>query len=207
MNAALLMPSKYLKAAEFRGRDFTLTITRVVAAELDREDNTKEQLGVVYFAETKKGWILNKTNIKCMIAMFGAETDDWHGKQVTVYPENNEMSESGVAIRVRGSPDIAQDIPFTLKLARKKPRRVLLKKTPPRGQRPAANGKPAPSARPAAARPAQSSPTPTAPNQAPAEAEDLFPDDGSETDDVGGDDEPSDEDLAAQDSVTFEQRP
>jgi hypothetical protein len=30
MNAALLMPSKYLKAAEFHGRDFTLTITRVV---------------------------------------------------------------------------------------------------------------------------------------------------------------------------------
>jgi hypothetical protein len=45
---------------------------------------------VIYFAETKKGWILNKTNIKCLIALFGTETDDWLGKQVTVYPEKNE---------------------------------------------------------------------------------------------------------------------
>lgn len=129
MDAALLTPSKYIKAATFQGRDRNITIAGVTLKELEREDGTKETRGLVSVAETPKQWILNVTNVKCLIAMFGRETDKWIGKKVTLYPAPNEMSESGVAIRVRGSPDLAKDLTFTLKLARKKPKSITLKAT------------------------------------------------------------------------------
>lgn len=137
MNAALLTPSKYIKAISLQGRDKTVTITAIKLEELEREDNTKETRGLISLAETTKRWVLNVTNVKSLVALFGTETDNWLGKKVTIFPEPNSMSDSGVAIRVRGSPDIPRDITFTLKLARKKPRQVMLRKT-------SANGKPAP---------------------------------------------------------------
>jgi hypothetical protein len=129
MNAALLTPSKYIKAVALQGRDKTVTITGVKLEELEREDGTKEARGLISIAETTKRWVLNVTNVKSLVALFGTETNDWLGKKVTLFPEPNSMSDSGVAIRVRGSPDIAKDITFTLKLARKKPRQVVLRKT------------------------------------------------------------------------------
>lgn len=138
MNAGLLTPSKYIKAATFKGQDRTITITGVTLKELEREDNTKETRGLISIAESPKQWILNVTNVKCLIAMFGRETDKWLGKKVTLYPAPNEMSESGVAIRVRGSPDLAKDITFTLKLARKKPKSITMKATGKNGSAAAA---------------------------------------------------------------------
>jgi hypothetical protein len=143
MDAALLTPSKYIKAIAFQGRDRTITITGVKLEELVREDNTKETKGLISVAETSKRWVLNVTNVKCLIAMFGRETDHWIGKRVVLYPAPNDMSESGFAIRVRGSPDLSADVTFTLKLARKKPRSVTLKATSKNG-----NGKPAPEPEP-----------------------------------------------------------
>lgn len=137
MDAGLLTPSKYIKAASLGGRDRTVTITGVKIEELEREDNTKEARGLISLAETPKRWVLNVTNVKALVQMFGRETDKWLGRKVTLFPEPNEMSESGFAIRVRGSPEIDKDITFTLKLARKKPRKVTLKRT---GDAPPTNG-------------------------------------------------------------------
>lgn len=133
MNAALLHQSKFIKAVEFgidaMPKEPTLTIKGVKLEELEREDNTKENKGIIRFTETTKGWVLNVTNLKALIAMFGNETDDWVGKRVTLYPEPNSQSDSGLAIRVRGSPDIEKAVTYTLKLARKKPRDVTLTRT------------------------------------------------------------------------------
>lgn len=154
MDAALLNPSKYIQAIAMKGRDVTVTITAVVLREMEREDGTKEMQGMIDMKGTDKSWVVNVTNRKCLVAMFGAETDAWIGKRVTLYPEPNKKSDSGFAIRVRGSPDIQNDIPFVLKLARKKPRKILLKATSKtangnghgtaNGTAPASNGKPAP---------------------------------------------------------------
>lgn len=151
MNAALLTPSKYIKAAEFQGREVTLTIKGIQIEELVREDNTKQKKGTVQFERTDKGWVLNTTNVKCLVAMWGTETDSWIGKRVTLFPEANDMSETGFAIRVRGSPDLERDLTFTLKLARKKPRQITLKAVGKSNGKQPPNGKPAPA--PAAAEP------------------------------------------------------
>lgn len=129
MNAALLTPSKYIKAASLGGKDRTVTISGVKLEQLEKEDGSKETRGVIYIEETPKGWVLNVTNVKCLIALFGTETNDWVGKKVTLYPEVNDQSETGFAIRVRGSPNLTKDVTFTLKLSRKKPRKVTLKAT------------------------------------------------------------------------------
>lgn len=139
MDAALLNPSKYIKATDFQGKDVTVTLKSVKLEKLIREDNTEETKGVVFFHETGKGWVLNVTNVKALVAMWGRETDDWVNKRVTLYPEPSDLSESGFAIRVRGSPDIDKPITFALKLARKKPKTVRLLVTGQQ-QRPAQNG-------------------------------------------------------------------
>lgn len=167
MDAALLNPSKYIKAIDFRGRDVTLTIATVAIEELEKDDNTKERKGVITFRETSKGWVLNVTNVKAMVKMWGRETDAWIGKRVTLYPEPSDLSETGFCIRVRGSPDLEKDITFRLKIARKKARTVTLRAT--NGK----NGKQAPvsAAQPS---PADTTAADDEPDEIP-EGEDLFP--------------------------------
>lgn len=61
--------------------------------------------------------------------MFGRDSAAWIGKRVTLYPAEIQFEGNDLAIRVRGSPDIPNDIEFTLSLAKKKPRQVKLIKT------------------------------------------------------------------------------
>lgn len=123
-----LFPNRFLKAGEFQRRDVTLTIARVQLEELEGAKG-KENKAIIAFRETPKQLVLNKTNGLSIKAMFGRETDNWVGKRVTLYPAEIKFEDSDLAIRVRGSPDIAAHITFELKLARKKPRQVTLQKT------------------------------------------------------------------------------
>lgn len=144
-----LFPNRFMKAGEFKGKDVTLKIS-AVKVEVLEGDKGKETKGILSFEGTQKQLVLNKTNGLCIKAMFGRDTDAWIGKRVTFYPAQIDFGDVDLAIRVRGSPDIAADLDMELKLARKKPRKVTLKKT---GAKPA-NG--------ATAAPAASSPPPAA---------------------------------------------
>lgn len=131
-----LFPNRFMKAGEFKGRDVTLKITAVKVEKLvgDKGEETK---GILSFEKTPKQLVLNKTNGLCLRAMFGRDTGAWVGKRVTFYPAQIDFGDTEIAIRVRGSPDIASDMEAEIKLARKKPRKVTLKKT---GQSAPANG-------------------------------------------------------------------
>lgn len=148
MHADLLNPSRYLKAAEFLGADVTYTIGRVQHEEMERDDNTSENKGIIFFRDEKKGWVMNVVNAKSLAAMFGTETDNWVGKRVTLYPDPNVQAfgEKVTAIRVRGSPDLEQPVTFKFKSRKKKTRDIKLiptgKPAQQRGQQPAANKPP-----------------------------------------------------------------
>lgn len=147
MDVALLFPSKYLKSAEFQGKDVTLTIAGIAIEDLADDRGGTKAKGVVTFRETKKAWVLNRTNAECAKALFGRETDRWVGKRITLYPApftDPFTGEVGTAIRVRGSPDIEKDMTAEVHLPRKKPTRMHLKKTAAKGNSPAPA--PAPSA-------------------------------------------------------------
>lgn len=125
MDFDLLFPGRFLKAADLRGKEMTLTITAVVTDELP-SDKGSEIKGLVSFQGAKKQLVLNKTNGLCLKQMFGRESDDWIGKRVTIWPTtfNDEP-----CIRVKGSPDIEADMTFELKLPRKAPKCTTLFKT------------------------------------------------------------------------------
>lgn len=109
-------PSKYLSAADLKGREFHLTITEVIEEEIGR---SKEPKPVVYFKEAKKGLALNKTNWSAIEKALGSdETDDWTGGRITLYPsETSYEGETVDCIRVRpksppknvGDEDEAED--------------------------------------------------------------------------------------------------
>jgi hypothetical protein len=123
-----LFPGRFLKAGQFGGRDVTMTIAKIVLEEMDGVKG-KETKAIASFRERPLQLVLNKTNALSLKAMFGRETDQWVGKRVTFFPAKIQFEDHDIAIRVRGSPDIAANVTFELKLARKKPRSVTLLKT------------------------------------------------------------------------------
>lgn len=93
-------PSKYLAAADLKGREFHLTITRVEIEEVGRN---KEEKPVVYFKEAKKALTLNKTNWGAIEKALGSDdTDEWAGGRITLYPSETSFDGETVdCIRVR----------------------------------------------------------------------------------------------------------
>jgi predicted YcjX-like family ATPase len=150
-----LYPGRFIKAGDLKGRDVTLTITKVVLEEL--EGTKKQSKGVLSFRETQREFVLNRTNGECIKAMFGRKLPEWPGKRITIYPANIQSDLADIAIRIKGSPDLAQDLAFTLSLARKKPRQMTLKKTSVNGK---AAPKPAPSPEPEETPEAEPTPEP-----------------------------------------------
>lgn len=116
VNYKLLFPSKYLKAADLRERDVTVTIYRLVQrAKLEVKNGKNQQRPIAYFEETKraadrdgseeKGMILNVTNCNTIARMYGPYPVDWVGKRITLYPTRAQMGGEEVdAIRVRPVP-------------------------------------------------------------------------------------------------------
>jgi hypothetical protein len=67
------------------------TVTITSSKSVTFEDDDKEKLAL-YFEELEKGMICNATNINLLIALLGSdETDDWVGKQVTLYVDPTIM--------------------------------------------------------------------------------------------------------------------
>lgn len=161
-----LFPGRFLKAGLFQGRDVTLTIRSVKVEKLPKDGGGEETKGIVAFTETERELVLNKTNGLCILAMFGRETNNWVGKRVTLYPTEFE---GDLCIRVRGSPDLAGDVTFELKLARKKAKRTVMKKTA--GGHSKAAAEPARASPPKAHEPTAAPPSPPVPPSAPRPVE------------------------------------
>lgn len=125
-----LFPGRFIKAGQFKGIDVTMQIKTVAIEELPKQGGT-ETKGVIGFEQTPKQWVLNKTNGLCLKGMFGRDTGEWIGKRVTLYPAAIQFEDSDLAIRVRGSPDIAAPMDIEIKLARKSPKKVTMQKTAP----------------------------------------------------------------------------
>lgn len=108
MDYELLYPSRFIKAPDLKGQDFTLTISSVRGEKIQGRIKA-----VMSFVETSKELVLNRTNADFIALMFGREMNAWIGKRITIYPlvmanpfriEGKTIS---TCIRVRGSPDIA----------------------------------------------------------------------------------------------------
>lgn len=111
-----LNPGRFLTAG-LVASPLTLTIDRVHTEWLEGKSGLRLR-GVMSFSDHQLQLPLNKTNVICLAAMFGAHVPAWRAKRVTwcQLPWNGEP-----AIRIHGSPDIERDIDVIVELARKKP--------------------------------------------------------------------------------------
>lgn len=99
MKATDLCPAPHLEAADLNGTDNVVTIKDVGFSIVGNEQVEK---GVVTFEEFPRGMVLNRTNLKRLIAMYGNDTDDWKGKKITLYPSETDFGGKTVdCIRVR----------------------------------------------------------------------------------------------------------
>ncbi len=102
MKSGEVYPSKFLKAEDFGDDEPTVTIEKVVMEELESKERGKQEKPVAYFRGLEKGLVLNKTNWSIIAKQHGDESDDWIGKQITLFVMDVEaFGEMVSAIRVR----------------------------------------------------------------------------------------------------------
>ena len=116
-----LYPGTYLKAGEFEGRAVTLTVKTITREMLSNGSGGEKPAVTVAFAETEKQFVMNKTNAVSLRAMWGDDSGEWIGKRVTLHPVKDEsgLSDSGLCIRVKGSPELDKPLKFRARLGRK----------------------------------------------------------------------------------------
>ena len=90
-NVNELMPSKYLKEHDVTPPKI-VTIKGLKQENLARDDQPKKLRWTMLFEEVEKPLVLNKTNLKrCAKACGSEETDDWIGKKIKVYFDEEVM--------------------------------------------------------------------------------------------------------------------
>ena len=100
-------PSNTLKAADFEGGEWELTIAGYEVREFDQTDQKtgetyKQRKPVFSFHETEKTLVCNKTNRNEIATVYGDEMDDWIGKKIIAFGKKVEFGNKMVdGIRVR----------------------------------------------------------------------------------------------------------
>lgn len=124
MDATALTPGQYIKAADLGSLHHAQPTFTIRGASIEEMASLKPgaektvDKGVIYFQEIKQGWVMNKTNVACLAALFGRDTKGWTGKRITL---TTEPTNTGPGIRVYGSPDLTAPITVEIRLPKKKP--------------------------------------------------------------------------------------
>jgi hypothetical protein len=121
MTWAGLNPGDYISGAEME-KPVTMTITGIERVDFEKEDGDgHEKRGVMSFSETERRFVLNKTNIALLAAMWSTP-DASIGHKVTIGPEQVQFgAETVTGIRVLGSPELEAPLTVMVKLPRRKP--------------------------------------------------------------------------------------
>ncbi len=114
-NWRTLVDKEFLGSWDVEGRDFTLEVMRVesglVKSQLDPSGKRKV---VIIFRGARKKFIVNATNCTTIEAMYGANTDNWVGKRVTLYATKVRSPKGGSVLGVRVRPKPPQGVAETL---------------------------------------------------------------------------------------------
>ncbi len=113
ISGELAFPSKYIGAADLKGRDVSLTIANINIEELMMQGGRKSKKVVIWFEKTEKMMVCNKTNATTIAEIHGTEMKTWIGKRITLYPTTAKLGKKTVpAVRVREqAPQPAQQPP------------------------------------------------------------------------------------------------
>lgn len=120
----LLHPSKYMCAADLRGRDLTARIKTVSQDDLPVAGSSEKKTSmVITFHDQPKPLVANVTNLRLIAQVLGPYVMDWIGKPITLFVTKKEANGKAIkdpstkkvvdAIRVRTRPAGAADEPDT----------------------------------------------------------------------------------------------
>lgn len=98
-----VFPSRFLRAADLRGKPIAVKIERAPIETLKGPDGKEDTKTVLYFAGTKKCLPLNRTNWDSVADITSEDDSDrWAGRQIELFPTTTEMKGKTVdCIRVR----------------------------------------------------------------------------------------------------------
>lgn len=84
-----MMESKYLRKEDL-DEDAAVTIVGVKKTNIAREDEEPQMKWLIKFEEFEKPMVLNSTNIQLTARACASDnTDDWKGKRVVIYVDDN----------------------------------------------------------------------------------------------------------------------
>lgn len=117
LDASQFVKSKYLKGSDLDKRKPMRATIQDVEQEEFPEQGTKL---VLKFLELDQGVVLNKTQTRDLIAMFGAQTGTWRGQRVNLmqvpssYPGKPTIliTEAEPVVAGANSADTDDDVPF-----------------------------------------------------------------------------------------------
>jgi hypothetical protein len=93
-------PSNYIRAADLKDRQVTVTMSHV-----NMEDIGGDHKPVLYFKGKEKGLVLNKTNSTNIAMIYGDDTDGWEGGEVILFPTMVDFQGKSVAaVRIKVPP-------------------------------------------------------------------------------------------------------
>src|SRR5262245_28434321 len=98
-----VFPSKYLKAADLKGKACVATIESAPYETLQSLDGKETQKIVLHFKNAEKTLPLNVTNFDAVCDATGfPDTEDWPGQQIELYPTKTTMGGKTMdCIRIR----------------------------------------------------------------------------------------------------------
>lgn len=84
-----MIESKYLKKEDLEG-DVIVTVQKIGQANVALDDQPEQLKWMIKFKEFKKPMVLNSTNIQLLEKACDSDnTDDWIGKEVILYVDDN----------------------------------------------------------------------------------------------------------------------
>ncbi len=103
MNAIELYPRPYVKGADLQGKSWEVTVRDFSQKWMHPNSSGKpENKWVMFFENTEKGLIWNRTLNDQMVALHGPEVESWLGKKVRLYPVLMKVAGiDRVAIRIQ----------------------------------------------------------------------------------------------------------
>ncbi len=110
MRISEAFPTKYISAADLRGREVTLRISYVTMEEIQGNYGTDNR-PVCHFSNAQKGLVLNKTNANTLAGQFGDDTDLWPNREIVLYTVKTNNPQGQMVDGIRCRPVMVQTQP------------------------------------------------------------------------------------------------
>ena len=102
-----MFDSRYLGNWDLLGQDVTVTIDHIDPGVVEGEKGRKDKAPLVHLKGWPKPWVLNKTNMKSLQAMYGTlSASKLRGKRVTLFATTCQGKGGGTVDCIRVRPVI-----------------------------------------------------------------------------------------------------